>query len=743
MVERRTHLILTSQQVMMHHVTDRFDGFELNKLGIFLCLLSLTLVWGLDKAAAQTATPEQQAVEQPEFKDIDELSLEKLLNVTISIAAGRPQRIEDAPSIASVLTDDDIRRLGARTLAEVLQFVPGYEVLTDNSGRNRIVVRGLLGRSSGGSSENVLILFNGHRLNEDLRGDATVVNLDIPVDNIKRVEVIRGPGSALFGPNAFVGVINIVTYTAEDFQGIRMSAGGGSFGSQQYNILAGHKIGDLALSGFVQFKDTTGARLKVPADAQSRLDAFLSPFFPPASLAPGKTNDDRSAVDANFQAVYKGLTINGRFKDEHSGSFIGGGETLGNGRIDTQQIALDVGYRHLLGDAGSILGKFSFTQNAIDLLINIAPPGFIRPLPPPGGIIFYPNGLLSFLTNNTRRYAGEAVLDYRLFKTHQFTMGLEFSNESTFGRKTEANYDLITRLPLPSLRDTGIAAFPHTSRSLVSFYGQDIWQPIPELDITAGVRYDHYSDVGGTVDPRIGAVWRFAKDFHLKLLYGSAFRAPSILETSFNVPNGIIGNPDLQPSRLQTFEAAVGYSRPNQFSVTVDYFATFIRDFIRLRTPPLTAGPGVVATFVNDKGIDIQGVEIETKLHLWDHLFFANYTYQRPKDIATGLRLNDVPSHLGSLGLSLSLGKYLKLTPSAIFRGSRLRDIGDPRSNLPGYALFNLTLQAQTPIPGLEISGTINNIFNKQYTDPAPALGVPGDYPRPGINFFLKAIYKF
>ena len=709
--------------------------------GAIASLLLLSTPFFPRNAAAQSADAEQQKLEQLKFKDIEELDLEKLLDAPITIATGRVQRLEDAPSIASVITDEEIRRLGARTLAEVLQFVPGYEVITDNSGRNRIIVRGLLGRSSGGSSENVLILFNGHRLNDELRGDATTVNLDIPVDNIKRIEVIRGPGSALFGDNAFVGVINIITYTAEDFQGVRMSAGGGSFGTQQYNILAGGKFGDFSLSGFVQFKDTTGARLRVPADAQSRLDAALFPFFPAASLAPGRTNDDRSSVDANFQAAYKGLTINGRFKDEHSGSFIGGSESLGNGRIDTRQIALDASYRHPLGDKGNILGKFSFTQNEIDLFLNIGPPGLIIPVPGVG-VISYPNGVLADITNNTRRFSGETVLDYRLFKDHHFTLGFGFTHLSTFGRKTRANYDPVTQTQLPSFQTLPIDAFPQTSRHLISLYAQDIWTPLPDLDITAGLRYDHYSDFSGTVDPRIGAVWRFAKDFHLKLLYGSAFRAPSILETSFNVPNGVVGNPNLDPSGLQTFEAALGYSKPNQFSISANYFATFIRDFIRIRNPGSTAG-GSLATFVNDKGIDIHGVEFETKVHLWDHLLFANYTLQRPKDIATRRRLADVPSHLGSLGLSLSLGNYLTLTPSAIFRGSRPREAGDPRSDHPGYALFNLTLQAKTPIPGLGLSGTINNLFDKKYTDPSSAIGVPGDYPRPGINFFLKAIYKF
>lgn len=721
----------------------RQDSALPKKVRIFSVSLVVSLALVFGEARAQTTTTVEARSEQLEFKDIEELDLKKLLDVTISIAAGRPQRVEDAPSIASVITDEEIRRLGARTLAEVLQFVPGYEVLTDNFGHNRIVVRGVMGSPQNEASKNVLILFNGHRLNEDMRGDATTVNLDIPVDNIKRVEVIRGPGSALFGANAFVGVINIVTYTTDDIDGVRLSTGGGSFASQQYNILAGHKFGDLALSGFVQFKDTDGPRLRVPADAQSRLDAALSPFFiPPASLAPGRTNDDRSAVDANFQATYKGLTVNGRLKDEHSGGFIGPTDSLGNGRLDTRQITLDVGYRHPLGKSGSLLGRFSFTQNEITSLLNIAPPGVSLP----NGLLgftTYPNGLVSEYTTNTRRFAGETILEYRFFENHDFLLGFSFANESTFDRRTRANYDPVTLLPLPSLQKLGIAAFPPTSRNLISLYAQDIWKPLPQLDVTAGLRYDHYSDTGGTVDPRIGVVWRFAEDFHLKLLYGSAYRAPSILETRFNVPNGVMGNPNLDASRLQTFEAAVGYTKPNQFSINATYFATFIRDYIRLKSPPLTAGPGAFATYVNDKGIDVHGLEIDTKIHLWNHTLFANYTFQHPTDKATGMRLPDVPSHLGSLGVSLALGDYFRLTPSAIFRGSRPRDPADSRKDAPGYALFNLTLQAKTPIRGLELSGTINNLFDKSYTDPAPINGVPGDYPRPGRSFFLKAIYKF
>src|SRR5438128_3277104 len=178
----------------------------------------------------------QKTIELGEFKDIDDLNLDDLLDVPISIAAGKVQRLEEAPSVVSVITADEIRRLGARTLEDVLQIIPGYEVLTDNQGRNRIGVRGVV---TLGSSENVLVLFNGHRLNEHIFGGATVVNQEIPLYNIKQIEVIRGPGSALFGANAFVGVINIISYTAENFEGSEVSLGGSSFGTQEYSVVSG------------------------------------------------------------------------------------------------------------------------------------------------------------------------------------------------------------------------------------------------------------------------------------------------------------------------------------------------------------------------------------------------------------------------------------------------------------------------------------------------------------------------
>src|SRR5207344_1888406 len=129
-------------------------------------------------------------------------------------------------------------------------------------------------------------------------GGATVTNLDIPVHNLKQIEVIRGPGSALFGTNAFVGVINLVPYTTKNFSGVEVSAGAGSFGTGQASIVTGHTIGDLGVSTAWQFRESDGPRLVVPADAQTLVDRLVAPFgLRPASLAPRTVADDRRSVD--------------------------------------------------------------------------------------------------------------------------------------------------------------------------------------------------------------------------------------------------------------------------------------------------------------------------------------------------------------------------------------------------------------------------------------------------------------
>lgn len=690
----------------------------------------------------------QEELEELEFQDIEDLNLEELLDITISIAAGRVQRLEEAPGIVTVITDEDIQRIGARTLADVLEIVPGFEVLINRLGLDRIVVRGV-GAFEGVfiNSENVLILFNGHRLNEEFYGGATMINLEIPMYNVKRVEIIRGPGSALFGADAFVGVINIVTYTAEDFEGFRISGGRGSFNSQEYSLLFGHIFEDLSLSGSVQYTDTDGPQLFLREDWQTLIDQSLARGgFPPASRAPGNTIDHRRTGDVHLQAAYKGLALHGRVRDENSGGFIGIAGILGEDtELDTRQILFDASYRYSLGKEGSLLGKFSFTQNETQSFLEVSPPESFLPKPYPyRGFYFFPMGVLVDVSANSRRWSEELILDYPVFEGNQLTLGLSFEKESTFDQETWANFEPDTLAPLPSLRALPEPLVPDKSRDIFSMFVQNIWNPLPRLGLTLGLRYDHYSDFGDTFDPRVGVVWNPARDVNVKLLYGTAFRAPTFGELSSNFYNfySIMGNPDLEPSTIQTFEAALGYTFQRKLRISANYFANVIRDFIVMVWEP--TGPMGTYTFINGEDIEVRGAEFELNASFsQDVSGFFNYTYQHPKYKEIGERLPDVPAHLANLGVTVGIGKHFCVTPTLLIRGIRPRRTDDDREDVAGYALINVNVQAKNLFKTLEISAMINNLLDTDYVDPDPKYAIPDDFPRPGRSVFIKATYTF
>ena len=390
-------------------------------------LLGTTLLCYAAVLGAELSPPGQL-----QLQDIDELNLEQLLQSEISLASGKTQSVEDAPGIVSVVSAETIRRMGARTLQDVLETVPGFEVWTDNLGQNRIIVRGLPARGG----ENVLILFNGHRLNEAITGGATAINLDIPVDNLERIEIIRGPGSALFGTNAFAGVINLIPYHADSLKGVQGAVAYESFNTQQYHLLGGHQIGDLLISGFVQYRDTDGARLRVEEDLQTADDRL---FRTSASRAPGNTDDQRRSFDANGQVTYKGFSLNARVKDERSGGYIGFIDRLGNSTLKNRQIGVDASYRYVFGKQGDLLTRFSFTQNESHQNLELLPPRALGSQLAP-----LPNGIVAEFDSNSRRFNGDVLLNYSLPAQHRVTLGVSFAHETTFDLQTQANVDRIS-----------------------------------------------------------------------------------------------------------------------------------------------------------------------------------------------------------------------------------------------------------------------------------------------------------
>ena len=231
------------------------------------------------------------------LSDEDDLALLYGDKANISLATGNAQSLRRAPSVATVITAQDIASMGAIDLDEVLEAVPGLHV-----SRSPIryaptyYMRGIVG--VGLTSPQVLLLHNDIPLTTSFNGDKGADWLNVPVSNIARIEVIRGPGSALYGADAFAGVINIITKTASEVGGTRAGVQTGSMQTHSTWLEHGGRWGDLDVAAYLRAGKTGGIDRIIEADAQTRNDRLYGTH---ASLAPGPVSAGHEALDASLK----------------------------------------------------------------------------------------------------------------------------------------------------------------------------------------------------------------------------------------------------------------------------------------------------------------------------------------------------------------------------------------------------------------------------------------------------------
>ncbi|HJP19520.1 MAG TPA: TonB-dependent receptor [Nitrospinota bacterium] len=638
------------------------------------------------------------------------------------------KRLREAPAIASVITAEQIRNMGARNLMDILKIVPGIGTYMEFVGMQTIDVRGM----KTANAEKVLIMINGFGVHDNIFGSAMQYNDNLFVDNIKRIEIIRGPGSAMYGSNAFVAVINIITMNSDDIDGVRLNAGGGRFGTQKYNLLFGKKLKKLKVSGSFDYYKTDGPGLLVEEDFQTSLDGALGTS---ASIAPGKTDDWIDKYDLNLDLSFKDFNFKGKYIKKEMGPYIGPAYALNDESvIKNSQWHGVLGYEKSLTENLNLAVKGYAKQSEQDKYWEAFPEGVNL------GKGVFTDGNIGHPIIKNRTLGTELAVDYLLFNNHKITAGGLFENIDQFHVSVSANSDSVTNAPLTGgLQDiTATQNFNReVDRDVWALFAQDEWNIMKSLNLTLGVRHDHYSDFGGTTNFRTGLIWSFSDNGEIKLLFGEAFRAPNFVELYNINNNSVLGNPDLTPETIKTYEAGVEYRFGNFLKTNLNYFHYQIKDLIQLTTT--TAG----REYNNIGKVKSDGVEVEFK-SIWSEnsYGYANYSYQYSRD-DTGAVLEDVPRHRGNIGLNLGMGKYINANANLFLTGSKKRPSGDTRSSLPGYALVDLTLIGKNFYKTTEIRASIHNLFDKKYVDPAPQSKIPNDFPRPGIEFMIDLSYSF
>jgi outer membrane receptor for ferrienterochelin and colicins len=708
-------------------------------------------------AAALLAPGSVFALDEEVLLVADSLTVQELRDyygdeTFITIATGSRKPIYRAPAVATVITAEEIKAMGARSLDEVLETVAGLHVAPSPLNRLDSIysIRGI----HSGFNPHTLVLMNGIPVTNLFNGGRPIL-FRYPVSSISRIEVIRGPGSAVYGADAFSGVINIVTKDASDLNGTEMGGRVGSFNTHDVWLQHGRRAGGLDVFFSLEWQKSDGdTGRRVDSDFQTILDRE---FATNASLAPGSLRTQYDVLDLHLHLeMDRWQWRNWYWQQNKAGQGAGGSQALDHQGTHTENVFLtDLTYTNadLLRDweLSSNL-NFLYTRSESHFVLN--PPGALVPIGEDGNINFanpvslvlFPDGVIGKPGGNTYQTGLDLAAVYEGIDNHRWRFSTGFKHQK--GKTKEAkNYgpgvidgsEPVVDGTLTSVTGTPAVFMPGKTRTNFYLSVQDEWQFSRDWELTTGVRFDHYSDFGETINPRIALVWATLHNLTTKILYGRAFRAPSLSE-QFAVNNPVLlGNANLSAETIDTLELAFDYRPIFDLQTKLNLFVYKAKDLIEFVPDP----GGDSRTAQNARDQEGYGLEFEAIWRTTDHLgFLGNYAWQHSYDADTRRRIADAPGHQIYLAADWQFYPEWYVYPQVMWIGSRKRAADDARPEIKDYTLVGVTLRKQNVLQNMDMALAVRNLFDEDAREPSSNL-IHNDYPLEGRQFWGEISYRF
>jgi outer membrane receptor for ferrienterochelin and colicin len=648
----------------------------------------------------------------------------------ISLATGYERALFDAPISATTISREDIERSGARSLADLLERVPGYYLTSNDARSTQITVRGL--------TQRVLILVNNLPLYQGYLNASQSLH-DILLLDVERIEVTRGPGSAIYGADASAGIVNIITRTASKAPLAEVGLLWGDLGSSGAYGLYGDSLGNADLRMYGAYYETDFSDRHLQADAQTAFDRMLRTDV---SLAPGPINAGRKVLDARASVAGTAWTLMASHRDEYDFG-TGTGLTFAidpTGTYDSTVSTLELLHHSTLSTHWTFRGYLAGIEVDQQANLHLYPAGAFRGL--------FPDGVRQAFEISETRYRAEVSGTYTALTGHMLLMtvgGSTFEYDTLVDRR---NYIVRGGSVLPT-RDFANGAGVNDAEIVRDatrdiWYGvlQDEWTPISDWTLTLGVRFDRYSDFGDTVNPRAAVVWSPTPRTSVKLLYGTAFRPPAAMEQQSNGTFSALGNPQLKPVRLAMSELSISH-RTDSYRASAGVFQYRQRDLVQT-VPAANSPTGLM--YQNRDTDSGWGAEVSVALSPISQLSVeANYAYQEHTGSASdNSNAQQAPRHQVSIGSNVTPWPDWRANLFALFILDRGRASSDPRPPPPDYTLVNLMIE-RTDLPGrIDASISIHNLFDRRIDDPSDSpTSLAADIPVPGRTWLAQLRRRF
>ena len=651
-----------------------------------------------------------------------------------------------SPGSISVITAQDIKDTGARNLLEALDTIPGISAYK-GAYNQRIQVRGVLRTSS----QDVLMMVNGLPVTNNYIGSGIWVYNSMSLDFVKRIEVIKGPASSLYGANAFSAIINVITKDRADLDGVEFNQKFASEDTIQSSILFGKAFENgLELSGYADFLETDGFSDTIVQDRQSSLDSV---FGTDASLAPGDTDNHENKIHLGFSAKFHGLFLDTMWTDRERGPNVGIYDALSDTSLLRQEDGfINLGYNWEITRHLTLTPNVYYHHNRMDNRLQLLPPGTTIPTnvanPNPADLTNLPLGIESRYDVTNVRQGTELRADWDALDNYKMVLGVNYEKMRQKDMKHYGNHyftDTGDIVPLPAEQEiTGdLAHIQREDRTFKAFYIENLWDVTNDLRLTFGGRYDHYSDFGGTFNPRTSLIWSFAKNYDFKFMYGRAFRAPSFYELYSKLPYAM-GNPDLEPETIDSLEASLIARFTKDLTMTFTTFYNEIQDSIQEVPRP------TMIQYGNTDEVVCNGFETEARYNLGRGSYLtANYTYQHSYDKETNTRVGRMPMHFAHFASNFRLNRQLNWHTSVNWQSAPSLRKEDEEAGYSdfgeSYAVVNTGLTIKDiskSLQNIEIRAFVYNLFDKDYFTDYSAE-IPYGVPAPGRQFMFELKVKF
>jgi iron complex outermembrane receptor protein len=623
-------------------------------------------------------------------EDAATLSLDSLLSVPVTAAARYEQTASRAPSSVTIITGDEIRTLGLRTVGEILALVPGFYT-TDDRNYLSVGVRGL--GLPGDYNNRILLLLNGHPINDPEWGSA-MLGSDLALDpaTLERVEVVRGPGSALYGNNAMFAVVHLVTRGVASLEGFEVRARGGSHQRRGADVeWTARPARGLHIHAAATLEATDGEDIAIPGTS-------------PAVTSRGQDADEVTGLAA--EASWGAWSLRGRVVDRDKGIGTGAWDTsFEDSRTGTSDAHAslvlvwerDVAAGHALRVAASA-DRFSYRGAYVDL----------------------ESGSLYLDGSDLRRVMLEGQWTWDPTPGTRFVTGGDYRNHYRQDYWGE---------------DAGERAFdedvPFESWSAFATAEQRLFAPVT---LVLGVRHDRLSDGGRSTAPRAALVYDDGTTT-LKALAGTAFRFPNFYERYYEDFGAVPGG-DLDPERVRTIELVAARRLSGALHGGVSLFRSEIDDMVisSLVDDELT-------TFVNGGSIETEGVEASLEARLPGHASArAAYTWVRGRDVETGDDAPNVPAHVAQVHAYGPVTPFVVLGLEGRYESGR-KTLWDTHTG--EVVLVNAHVQVPELVAGLTPGLRVRNLFDRDYALPG-GLELPTDrVSQPRRQWVLELRYRF